>query len=121
MVTAVDLDKEELATQEGESGETDSNEDNTDGWVDEQEEMSEIEQTELDKDIQPIQRVLVMVSRDFKSVLRWTCDAVMTRTFYFLDYVSVTCTISFTPSVSHMTATCHFLIRTPHPLLYDSS
>jgi hypothetical protein len=36
-------------------------------------------------------------------------------TFNFLDYMSVTCTITFVPGVSHMTATCRFLTRTPQP------
>jgi hypothetical protein len=62
MVSASDLDEEELATWEGESGEVDQEDDNADGWVDEREEMSETEQQELDENIQPIQRVLVKVS-----------------------------------------------------------
>jgi hypothetical protein len=35
MVSASDLDEEELATWEGESGEVDQEDDNADGWVDE--------------------------------------------------------------------------------------
>lgn len=67
MVSAEDLDKEELETREGECGEgdgegDDGDGDNTDGWVDEREEMSEMEQEELDDNIQPIQWVLVKVS-----------------------------------------------------------
>ena len=62
MVSAKDLDKEELATREGEHSESKGDEDDTDGWVDEQEEMSESERKELDDNIQPICRVLVKVS-----------------------------------------------------------
>jgi hypothetical protein len=75
MVSASDLDKEELATREGESSEVDRDDDNTDGWVDEREEMSETEQQELDENIQPIRRVLVKVSRDFELVPRQICSA----------------------------------------------
>ena len=64
MVSAEDLDKEELATREGEcyAGDVDSEDDNMDGLVDEREDMSEMEQKELDDNIQPIRRVLVKVS-----------------------------------------------------------
>ena len=56
MVSAEDLDQEEVATREGEywSGEIDSEDDKLDGWVDEQEDMSEKEQRELDNNIQPV-------------------------------------------------------------------
>lgn len=62
MVSAEDLDKEELATREGERSESEGDEDDTDGWVDEREEMSESERKDLDDNIQPIRRVLVKVS-----------------------------------------------------------
>ena len=62
MVLAEDLDKEELATREGEHSKSKGDEDDTDGWVDEREEMSESERKELDDNIQPIRRVLVKVS-----------------------------------------------------------
>jgi hypothetical protein len=42
-----------------------------DGLVDEREDMSEMEQKELDDNIQPIRRVLVKVS--VASALRWLC------------------------------------------------
>jgi hypothetical protein len=42
-----------------------------DGLVDEREDMSEMEQKELDDNIQPIQRVLVKVS--MASALCWLC------------------------------------------------
>jgi hypothetical protein len=58
IVLADNLDLEELETREGEHcvGD-DANDDNTDGWVDEQEEMLETEQNELEKDVQPVQQV----------------------------------------------------------------
>jgi hypothetical protein len=64
MVPAEDLDKEELATREGEcwASEVDREDDDMDGWVNEREDMSEMEQKELDDNIQPIRRVLVKVS-----------------------------------------------------------
>jgi hypothetical protein len=43
----------------------------------------------------------------------------MTRTFYFLDYVLLMCTgylRSAVPGGSHMTDTCHTIIRPPHSL-----
>jgi hypothetical protein len=52
---ADNLDLEELETREGEhcvGDDTDNN--NTDGWVDEWEEMPETEQNKLEKDIQPV-------------------------------------------------------------------
>lgn len=71
MVSAEDLDQEEVATREGEcwSGEIDSEDDKLDGWVDEQEDMSETEQRELDDNIQPVRRVLVKVSMATLAVL----------------------------------------------------
>ena len=62
MVTAEDLDEEEAAMREGEESDNESDNDNVDGFVNELEEMSEEEQKELDKNIQPIRRVLVKVS-----------------------------------------------------------
>ena len=66
MISAGDLENEELATQEGESrdesSKSDSGDDNMEGWVDEQEDMSETEQKELDDNKQPVRRVLVKVS-----------------------------------------------------------
>ena len=63
MVLSEDLEKEELDTRERECGEVESDDDNNlDGWVDEQGDMSEMEQKELDDNIQPIRRVLVKVS-----------------------------------------------------------
>lgn len=64
MVSAEDLDQEEVATREGEcwSDDVDSEDDKLDGWVNEREDMSEMEQTELDDNIQPVRRVLVKVS-----------------------------------------------------------
>ena len=62
MVLAEGLDKEELVTREGEHSKIEGDEDDTDGWVDEREEMSESEQKDLDDNIQPICRVLVKVS-----------------------------------------------------------
>ena len=71
MVSAEDLDQEEVATREGEcwSSEIDSEDDKLDGWVDEQEDMSEMEQRELDNNIQPVRRVLVKVSMATLAVL----------------------------------------------------
>jgi hypothetical protein len=63
MVLAGDLDQEELATWEGELSKIDGDDNNVDGWVDEQEEMSKMEQKDLDDNIQPIRRVLVKVSK----------------------------------------------------------
>jgi hypothetical protein len=63
MVLAGDLDQEELATWEGELSEIDGDDDNVDGWVDKQEEMSKMEQKDLDDNIQPIRRVLVKVGK----------------------------------------------------------
>lgn len=53
MVLAEELDKEELAMKEGEcwASEVDREDDDVDGWVNEQEEMSEPEQKELDDNI----------------------------------------------------------------------
>lgn len=64
MVSAEDLDQEEVATREGEcwSDDVDSEDDKLDGWVNEREDMSEMEQMELDDNIQPVRRVLVKVS-----------------------------------------------------------
>jgi hypothetical protein len=60
---AEDIEKEELDTREGEQSEGDDiDDDNTDGWVDEREEMSEMEVKVLDEDVQPIRQVLVKVS-----------------------------------------------------------
>ena len=71
MVSAEDLDQEEVATREGEcwSSEIDSEDDKLDGWVDEREDMSETEQRELDDNIQPVRRVLVKVSMATLAVL----------------------------------------------------
>lgn len=71
MVLAEDLDQEEVATREGEcwSSEIDSEDDKLDGWVDEREDMSEMEQSELDDNIQPVRRVLVKVSMATLAVL----------------------------------------------------
>lgn len=59
-----DLDHEEFETRGADNSEGDhaADDDNTEGWVDEREEMSEIEQEELDRDVQPVRRVLVKVS-----------------------------------------------------------
>jgi hypothetical protein len=60
MVTAKDLDEEELATREGEESDDDSDheddnkDDNTDGFMNKLEEMSEVEQNKLDDSVQPI-------------------------------------------------------------------
>jgi predicted CopG family antitoxin len=54
MVTAKDLDEEELAMREGEESDDESDDDNVDGFMNELEEMSEVEQKELDDSIQPI-------------------------------------------------------------------
>jgi hypothetical protein len=61
VVTAEDLEEEELATREGEQSDDEGDDDNTDG-VNEPEEMSEEEQRELDDSIQPVRRVLIKVS-----------------------------------------------------------
>jgi hypothetical protein len=76
MVSAEDLDKEEGETREGEHREDeDSGDDNTDGWADEREDMSEMEQKELDNDIQPIRQVLVKVSVAAVRHSTWLCGA----------------------------------------------
>jgi hypothetical protein len=55
IVLADNLDLEELETREGEHCvRDDTNANNTDGWVDEQEEMLETEQNKLETDIQPV-------------------------------------------------------------------
>jgi hypothetical protein len=66
---ADNLDLEELETREGERcvGD-DADDDNADGWVDEREEMSETEQDELEKDVQPVRLVLVKVSLVFRQI-----------------------------------------------------
>lgn len=71
MVSAEDLDEEEVAAREGEhwSSEVDSEDDKMDGWVDEREDMSEMEQRELDNNIQPVRRVLVKVSVETSPLL----------------------------------------------------
>jgi hypothetical protein len=63
-----DLDQEvlEKTEEEGSGGDDD---DNTDGWVDEREEMSETECKELDEDVQPVRQVLVKASSMFFGVL----------------------------------------------------
>ena len=61
---AGDLDDEECAIwEDSEAGEDEDEieDDNVDGWVDEVGRMSETEREELDKDTQPVRRVLVKV------------------------------------------------------------
>ena len=73
MVSAGDLERGELVMRAGEScgSEVDSDDDDMDSLVDEQEDMSETERTELDDNIQPVRCVLVKVS--IASVLPWLC------------------------------------------------
>jgi hypothetical protein len=59
---ADNLNLEELEMREREHCVGDDADDhNTDGWVDKCEEMSETEQDELEKDVQPVRQVLVKV------------------------------------------------------------
>ena len=72
MVSAEELEKEELATKESEcwASEVEREDDDLDGWVNEQEGMSEPEQKEIDDNVQPIRRMLVKVS---VAALCWLC------------------------------------------------
>ena len=55
------LDLEEAATVQGLSQDDDDDDDDTDGWIDEQAEMSAIEREELDDRVRPIRLLLVKV------------------------------------------------------------
>ena len=73
MVSAGDLERGELVMRAGEScgSEVDSDDDDMDSLVDEQEDMSETDRTELDDNIRPVRCVLVKVS--IASALPWLC------------------------------------------------